>query len=290
MKNKTLKKWTKGAKGMKITTDEDNKSMTINWGRSDGPSERREEHFTASGPITAELHTASGDIVVRTSSGTEISVIAIGTGEHAAERLADAIIEFDSARQVLRVVTLPNRTGRTKFFDFGRDDLDLQVTIPESSSLDVHTASGDIHATGTYATTEIASASGDVSLDKVSGDANVNLASGDVSVNEVEGPVSVKTASGDISVLRAIKDCKLHSVSGDLYVVIAGALEANLKTVSGDIQVKIEPGYTIAVNATTMSGDLHSDIDLDGNAGTSSAGTVTLEASTLSGDVTIQRA
>ena len=61
------------------------------------------------------------------------------------------------------------------------------------------------------------------------------------------------------------------------------------KTTAGDIEVTIARGFVTDVNASTLSGEISSDIQFGGTGPSDEPVTVVLELTTLSGDIQIKR-
>ena len=94
--------------------------------------------------------------------------------------------------------------------------------------------------------------------------AEVRTASGDVVLGETGGPVQVHTASGDVRV-------------GSM-----GPGSAGLRSMSGDILVGVRAGARLFVDATSMSGDLASELPVgDVQAGADGEVDLELRASTM---------
>jgi len=251
----------------------------------------RRDHYAVPGPISVIASTASGSVLVKTGESDSCEVTITARSHSARERLRDVEVSYDEGQRQLRVVTQPRPLSRRWLFDVGRSDFNVELTIPQGSNLEVRTASGDTRATGTYGEISVTSASGQVFVGEALGSCHVTQASGDTEIGVCRGVVQVKTASGDINVRKAHGDAKLHSVSGNVELGISSNLDAKLNSVSGNILVLLEKGLTIDVNASTLSGEISSEIDLGGATGSSgSSGAVTIKMTTVSGNVSLRRA
>jgi hypothetical protein len=252
----------------------------------------RSEQFTANGPVSVAVHLVSGDCQVKTSDTTVVRVSATTNGARAAQRLSDTIIDFDPSRAQL-VVRSPLRGSgshrSSRRFDFGNNnDVDIELEIPAGSSLDWHSASGDLVAQGSYQVVEGQTASGDVIVESADS-VRARSASGDVAVSSITAGADLKSASGDVAIGSARGDVALDSVSGDIDGGFTGAGKLKAHSVSGDIVVSVAQGFLVTVDAKSLSGDLRSDISLDGEgAGEESAERVDISAMTVSGDVLIR--
>lgn len=203
------------------------------------------------------------------------------------------------------LVDVPSRKGF--FLGWSGPELRLVVRCPADARLAARTKSADVTVRGPLASADVASASGDVELDTVargaevktaSGDVEIretgslvaNTASGDVSVRIVHGTLKVNAVSGDVQIDSAGGDADVSSVSGDatLRAVHHGSVRVN--AVSGDVEVGIRRGSRVHVDASTLSGDTHSDLELGGDAAAGDGPVVELRVKTVSGDISVVRA
>ena len=236
------------------------------------------------------------------------------TGEH-----SDQVIVEQNGDQI-SVLAPKLRTG---FFG-GEANLIVTVTVPTNSELSVKTGSADIHASGTWSTTQIKSGSGQVRVDSIdapavvetgsgdisvgrileeariksgSGDVHVQQAgsstavsvgSGDVAIGQAAGPTVVKTGSGDLRIATADGDVSMSTGSGDAVVERLNRGKFSLKGASGDVAVGIPAGIPIWTDISSVSGRVRSDLD---GAGSPEDGQdyIELRAKTVSGDITLKQ-
>jgi hypothetical protein len=79
-------------------------------------------------------------------------------------------------------------------------------------------------------------------------------------------------------------------MSGDLRVerLAAGAVE--LRTMSGDIVASVRAGATLWIDASSMSGEVSSDLPVSDSAPAGGHTDIELRASSMSGDIDLRRA
>lgn len=266
-------------------------ARTITVGTSEDVT--RDHTFSATGPVTATVHLVSGDVASRTTDGTDVAVRISARGPHAQERLDATEVDFDAGTGALTVrspLRGPGKKGRGLLSFFTNDDIDVELSLPTHSSLDLHTVSGDSIAQGSYGTIEVSTASGDAIVDTARS-LEVKTASGDITATSVTESLDAKSSSGDVVILGAQGTLRAASVSGDVSVQVTGTATSEVHSVSGDVAIGVVEGLTVSVNARTTSGDLRSDIDLSDSSETAPAdGVVTITTHTVSGDVHIRRA
>jgi DUF4097 and DUF4098 domain-containing protein YvlB len=189
-----------------------------------------------------------------------------------------------------------------------KSGLHLTVRCPHGADLNGYTASADIAARGRYGSADLKTASGDVFVDEVTGSASAKTASGDVHLARLGGHARFQTVSGDVTVNEAGDDVVAQLVSGDLRIDDArGSVttksvsgdqmlravergEVGITSVSGDILVGIRQGSRMFVDANSVSGTMHSELDLSDAPPSGDGPMIELRAKTVSGDVRVVRA
>ncbi|MGC2486073.1 MAG: DUF4097 family beta strand repeat-containing protein [Acidimicrobiales bacterium] len=259
----------------------------------------RTETYSASGPVDVRVMTKSGDVVVQAVPGNEVQVRLVATGSDPGAVLENADVEFDAASNTLIVRTTRDQfdslTGLKTLFKKSSwtvgSDIDVMVSVPENSSLEVKTASGDTQCSGPWERVELHSASGDIRVSDPVDSLDVKTASGDVVVGRVIETLECRSASGDVKCASAAAHTDVQTASGDVTLTAEQAGEISVKAVSGDVRVNVASGLIIDVNGTTVSGDLGSTIPLDGSGDDGGEDqTVTIKVATVSGDFRITRA
>jgi DUF4097 and DUF4098 domain-containing protein YvlB len=252
--------------------------------------------FDVTGTLHLRLRMRSGDVRITQTdeSGATVQV----TGERENDEIS---IEHD------RTVSGQTRlqiTQRKDGWGFRNRGIDVAITVPLGSIVDLGTGSGDITVDGTVAELNVQSGSGDTSVARVTGDARVRSASGDVRVGAVDGDLTVttasgeievglvggrfegRTASGDIEIGVTTSTARAMSASGDIEFASAGA-DLTLRSVSGDISVGVPAGTRVWFDVSSTSGDTVSELDASDGAGEAS---FEIKATSVSGDIRIRRA
>ena len=261
--------------------------------RQDGGT-TAEHTFNTPYPVDLEVRIPAGEITVETVDGTASRV----TVEGAADLVEQTVVEFNGNRLLVDFQGKRNLLGlgitiQIGDFTLGGGKLKVTCHVPHGSSASLATASADMQLRGRYRELETKTASGDLILKgSVEQSATVKTVSGDAILDEVGSRLKVQSVSGDVIARRVGGDVEAKSVSGDMRVERVRRGEANLTSVSGDIEVGIEPGTTLDVDANSVSGDLSSDVPLSSDP--SSLGgdgpTVVVRGKTVSGDFRVFRA
>jgi DUF4097 and DUF4098 domain-containing protein YvlB len=221
--------------------------------------------------LDVQIAAPEGTDVDVSMSGTERSILGLARGSGSDVQLRGTLGDVD--------VALPSA------------DVSAQAV---TGSLGVKTASGDLTVDTVDGPVKVRSVSGDVSIETTNDDVSVTLVSGDVELSTANDYVDVTSVSGDVTIGDARTGATVKSTSGDVTVRRAWSGTIRTATVSGDVSVGVPPGRGVAVDARSMSGDLHSEIDLgDERSGGGQGGdgtVVRITAHSVSGDVDILRA
>ena len=192
--------------------------MTKDTKRSgDGFGHERREEFRSDRPISAVIVTRSGDVTVRASTSGDVGVVLGAKRASGAELLDRAVIRYDEARATLEVETIPGGARGPRLGDLfsGGGDLDVVLTLPEGSDLQVTTVSGDTLLGAALADVKVTSASGDVRATETLEEFDVRTASGDVTAAAVRSRLRCRVASGDVRA-QAAAMTEIASASGDV--------------------------------------------------------------------------
>jgi hypothetical protein len=275
-----------------------------------------------------ELTTTSADVEVRTWSGSNIHVEATQRGGSR----DDYTITIDNSGNTVRVT----EARRSFFCIFCDRDLSYRISVPASAQARITTASGDIDVEGLAGAVELGTVSGDVRADELAGGLTVATTSGEVRLQDVAGVLqvttisgdvtleggkvdgaTVKTTSGEIDLDGAVGPLDLGTVSGDISVrdaheakltlaTTSGDIDyegdlardgANqLSTISGDVKLRLPDTSGFRLDASTVSGEMHSDFDLSGGQaglgtldGQAGDGGASVNVNTTSGEISLER-
>lgn len=285
-----------------------------------------ETRFETTGTVQLVVDVPQGDITVRAvPAGGHLDVAStvvrlIPRGKAGAELAERFTVE---SRGDAIVVMAPKERGSV--FSFGkRDAVDVEVDLPEGSSLDLRTGSGDVTGSGRFETTKAATGSGDITLDDL-GTADLKSGSGDLRARSVRGPLKAKTGSGDVALEATHGEADLVSGSGDITLsraeasvraksgsgdVTIGASAGDVevmtgtgdltfgavhggqvraRTGTGDVTIGVASGVAALLDLNTVTGDVRTDLDETDGPGDSEA-RASLSVHSGSGDIKVRRA
>ena len=280
--------------------------------------------FETPGKVTLRVKLASGRVVVTTMDEPRTSVDLVPHGRGGEDRVETVVVRADEHRGG-HVITVEEkdriRWGPIRITWGG--DIEVRIACPPGADLDLSGGSTDLRVDGSLNDVSARTASGDLRLDTVTGDLELKTASGDVSLAAAESEGQIVTVSGDVDVGRAERPLSVRSVSGDVELgEVRSALtvsstsgdvelkdveagDVRIQTISGDAKIAVARGTRVWIDATTISGDLRSELGLSDEtpaaaaepssdedaAGADAEGDVVpLQVKTVSGDVSIVRA
>jgi DUF4097 and DUF4098 domain-containing protein YvlB len=243
-----------------------------------------EQTFATPSPVRLELKLTSGDVKISTVDETESTVVLDGP-----EKLIEAMrVELVGDRLVIE----ERRKGFAMRFGSLGNRIDVQVQLPQASSVDVATASSDVRLDGQFASLSMKSASGDVrATGEIAGNASFSTASGSAQLARVGGRLNAKTVTGDVNAEVVDGSVSGKSVSGDFAIGVVREGKVDVHSVSGDVVIGIASGTSIDVDAGSVSGELSSEIPLGTDAHRpASSPALAIRVQTVSGDVLVRRA
>ena len=251
-----------------------------------------EHRFHTPEQAELEIKIPIGEIDVETIDGDESTITVEGS---------EKILELTEVRQEGRrlIVEIKGKKpfgitisiGDLSFGSGGR--LKVHARIPHGSDAIFATAAGDMKLRGRVQSLEVKSASGDLMVRaEIERDATIKTVSGDVLLERVGGDLRFTTVSGDMLARSVGRSVEGKSVSGDVRVDSVREGNVTVQSVSGDIEVGVEAGTNLDVDAGSVSGDLTSDVPLGSDPGSAEGygPTLVVRGKTVSGDFRVFRA
>jgi DUF4097 and DUF4098 domain-containing protein YvlB len=234
------------------------------------------------------LINVSGDIEIKSWKEDQVKIEALKVSEastldKAKENAKEVTIEVTNETGVLRIETkYPERRG------FWGNNINVSVNyklwIPEKAPADVKSVSGDVtldfihggaakvnSVSGNVnvlgaAGVEIKLVSGDITLENVMGDAYLKSVSGTIKATKITGSVELESVSGDIE-LNDVAEARTvtgKTISGNITYVgtIMPGGNYELKSHSGNVEMKIPANSAFDLEASTFSGVIDSEFEI----------------------------
>jgi|GEM_PF-2739902 len=198
--------------------------------------------YPADSVSALEVRNTSGNVIVTRSTGATASVTA-----NKKDFGKDCHLLIDKKKSLLSIVV-----SKSKRSYFGTCNVEIVVTVPSSTALDLRTGAGDISATN------------------LNGGITFRTGSGDVELNGKFPKIDGRTGSGDVIAYDLIaEDVEIATGSGDLkltYFKVPVLGRVDLKTGSGDTIVSVPKGSKLRSSLVNGMGDVVSDLDSEPDA------------------------
>jgi DUF4097 and DUF4098 domain-containing protein YvlB len=156
----------------------------------------------------------------------------------------------------------------------------LDIKVPHGLNISIGTVSGNVEMIGRFGIVKVSSVSGSVRIGDTAGDADIRSISGHIEVGNCGGRCRANTKSGHIQIAHVVSDLLAHTMSGGIEVGTAGEGEVTLKTISGRVEVRVDPGRKPRAKLRSLSGRVRCECPQGGD--------FDLKASTISGSVEVR--
>jgi hypothetical protein len=190
------------------------------------------------GPVKkVVLSAGAGYLKIRGDSNGDVK--ATGRACASSEALLGKIA-LESRRENDTVyLTVVMAEGMGDMFSFGRyTSLDLDITVPRDSELDVKDTSGDLELSDVGAA-RVDDGSGDQLLKNINGDLIINDSSGEIRVISVVGNVEVADSSGNIDI---------EDVRGDVKIITDSSGDIAIRNVKKNVSIDNDSSGTVDVS------------------------------------------
>jgi DUF4097 and DUF4098 domain-containing protein YvlB len=260
--------------------------------------------FDTPHPVSARIEVAFGSVQVRASERSDTVVTVRPRNPRSSADVAaaeNALVEFSAGQLLVRSAGRP----RLLFFTSGAE-VEVDVALPEGSSVDVRTAAGSVLCTGRLGAVELESTYGDLRLDQagalrarttsggitagaVDGETEAHTSYGNVRVGQTAGPARLVTGYGDVTVDRALASLTGSTKYGQVRVGQAVRGSLDLETGYGEVEAGVREGTAAWLDVHSGTGRIRNLLtEAEGPEGADE--TVEIHARTSYGDILIRRA
>ena len=136
----------------------------------------------------------------------------------------------------------------------------LKITVPEGTNVSVGAVSGHVSLKGRFGTVKVSTVSGHIEVDETEGDVDIRSISGRLEVGRCGGRCRANTKTGHIEIGWVGKEVRAHTMSGGIEVGTAGQGDVELRSISGKIEVTVDPGRHPNARLKTLSGRAHNKL------------------------------
>lgn len=255
-----------------------------------------ERQFTVSGPAALRVSNIRGRIDIRPGEEGLIQVTAVkGPGGDADRTAIEMEQEADGSVRIK--TTFQKRWGW--FFDWRSPcPVTYTIRVPRACSVKVRGVSCDTDLEGLQGEFDVKTVSGALRLRGLTGRVRAAGVSGAVYGEGLGGPLDVETVSGDVEMRQSSFPTVVgKSVSGTLLLeVLPGPGPYRFRSVSGRVDLAVPAGRGCAVEMSSVSGRLHTDLPITRTWGQErqrgsdiQGGGPAVSFSTVSGDLRVRQ-
>jgi hypothetical protein len=165
-----------------------------------------------------------------------------GTTIEDAEKVANSIeikIEYVDNKFITRI-------DKPALLEQQYYSIDFDITLPTYTNLELHTHNGSVKTSNVDGNVNSSSHNGSITTENISGSINLSTHNGDINCSDFFGKVYARTHNGSISV--------------DYYSDAFNAIDADIATHNGGIDIKTPDGLSVALDASTHNGSIKTSI------------------------------
>jgi hypothetical protein len=227
--------------------------------------ERIEQSFEVGEAPRLEIDNFAGSVTVRAGERGEIRMIAVKQGPPGSN-LDRVQVEISEGTSGLLIRTRKPST-------LSNVSVQLEVTVPTSTQLDLHTGAGTTEVRGLRSDVKVDTGAGDVTIADLAGDLDARSGSGSMTIDGVSGRIQADTGSGSVRISSVTGDLDAHTGSGSMEVREASG-RARVDSGSGSLTYEGDPEGDCRFETGTGSitlrlpADLNMEVDLETGSGT----------------------
>ncbi len=217
---------------------------------------------------TLEVEISAGSIEIDTHDESEVEVDARSGGAFHFELSADG----GNARLT------GEASGWLGMLSSGQ--VSVRIRIPEEFSVDLATGGGEIEIDDVRGDVRARSSGGKIEVEGAVGHVDLQTSGGPIQVDEVDGDVRARTSGGSVEISEVTGEVEartsgghvqIHDVGGAVFARTSGGwisvrfddrAEGDIETSGGSIEVEVEEGAGIELDARTSGGRVSVDSEL----------------------------
>jgi hypothetical protein len=247
------------------------------------------QDLSVSGVPLIHLNSNASDVTIL--AGTDHSTVHILVQKH-----AQAINSASAQAGLNRMKVTTTQSGdtvdvETHFTDevgiiLHHEWMDLTITVPPSTNLDLTTGAGDVTITGIEGTMQLTSEAGDIALNNsaLEGTSTIHSEAGNMRLQSViaDAHTSIITNAGNVDFngkAESGASLSVHTNAGNVTLTLPPDTSAHFSATSNVGNITIDPIWPISVTKETVISSAN------GTMGTSPSATISV--STNAGDITV---
>jgi predicted membrane protein len=246
-----------------------------------------------------DLSVSSMPLLNLNSNATDVTILAgadHSTVHILVEKHAQAINNSSAQDALNRMKVTTTQSGdtihvETQFSDetgiiLHHEWMDLTITVPPSTNLDLTTGAGDVTITGVTGTMHLTSNAGNIALNNAAleGTSTIHSEAGDMKFQSVitDAHTSIITSAGNVDFNGAVESgasLSVHTNAGNISLLLPPDTSAHFSATSNVGNITIDPTWPISVTKESVISSAN------GTMGTSPRATISV--TTNAGDITV---
>lgn len=222
------KKWTLIVAGLFI-------GLAAACGSFNGETETREDTFVVGGSPSLVVNNDNGRVAVKAGSDSSVTVKAILRNPNR--------VEYEIS-QVGGAIIIEAKSDSRGVFDFGESPgVDLEITAPSSTMLELLTSNGDVDVHGLHKSGVVRTSNGAIVAADVVGVFELSTSNGKVTVDQSEGTFNIESSNGQIDFeaeLTANGNNRLSTSNGSVAIKLLGTPNLKLDVSTGNGSIKTD--------------------------------------------------
>ncbi len=224
---------------------------------ADDDRDRRAELRVPVDPnVRVDIEIISGDIEIEAWDKPELRIRSSGVPVTALD------IESDSDWVSVR----GSRGGGWLPFSISGAEIDLRIDVPKKSYVRAKTINGSIEAKGVEGRISFHAANGEIDVEGAPTEAYLETVTGDIELEGRGSQVDTRTVNGEIELSGVRGEVVASAMNGSIEVRGDVIERADLRTLSGSIDLEAELAPGARVNCKTISGRITLELPTDTSA------------------------
>jgi len=261
-------------------------------------ADMRNYSYKVTGRPDVRVETNDAAIEVSSWDNSEVAERVVTNGY----AISDAEVRIVRAEQSGNRIDLEVRVPRShSWFSNDNRSVRIEITVPRSANLDLHTGDGHIHASGVSGEIRLETADGHLEASSLKGSIRLHTSDGHIEATEMDGSLDASTRDGRVRVRGRFDNLRVETADGSLTAdILPGSKMSgnwSLTTGDGSISVRLPDGFAADIDAHTGDGNITSQLpmlvsgllgsrDLRGKLG---GGGPTLQIRTGDGSIRLER-
>ena len=213
------KKWTLIVAGLFI-------GLAAACGSFNGETETREDTFVVGGSPSLVVNNDNGRVAVKAGSDSSVTVKAILRNPNR--------VEYEIS-QVGGAIIIEAKSDSRGVFDFGESPgVDLEITAPSSTMLELLTSNGDVDVHGLHKSGVVRTSNGAIVAADVVGVFELSTSNGKVTVDQSEGTFNIESSNGQIDFEAEL------TANGSVAIKLLGTPNLKLDVSTGNGSIKTD--------------------------------------------------